>query len=290
MPQWNFSMPDLQLSFHGTFALKKEDLAKILQAAIKEKGLKDSREGLMDETKLGNEKVLRIKSWAVRSGLATKTSLTPEGQLVLERDPYLKSLITDWLMHFYLSFGGKGLQPTPSDPAEWGGWSWFIYRFLPNYFSFTVENLIYEARSFFSDETDARLEKNFRYVLRAYTEEQALASCQVLQAMGGESSKGKEKYIAGEAILPNPYLIGYFLAKLWERDYGQTTSIVTDDILHHSMGLTQVLGLEPATLQAQIDKLEIFGLLEQRRTVPPFQIIRRWDNPLTLLEEAYAHT
>jgi len=282
-------MPDLQLSFHTKFALKKEDLLKILLAATEEKGLDDSLPNLMKRTGLGNKKVSPMKSWALRSGLTTKTGLTPEGQLVLERDPYLKSSITDWLMHFYLSLGGKGLQPTPADPAEWGGWTWFIYRFLPNYFSFTVENLIYEARLVFPDEADSRLKENFGYVLGTYIKEQALASCQFLQLMGGESSKGKEKYIAGEAILPNPYLIGYFLAKLWERDYGQTTSIVTDDILHHPMGLTQVLGLEPATLQTQIDKLEIFGLLEQRRTVPPFQIIRRWDTPLILLEEAYAH-
>lgn len=33
-------MPDLQLSFHGTFALKKDDVLKILQAAQESQGLK----------------------------------------------------------------------------------------------------------------------------------------------------------------------------------------------------------------------------------------------------------
>lgn len=62
-------MYDLQLSFHGTFALRKEDLLKILKVASQEAGLKGSRQDLMDKTSLGNEKVLRIKSWAVRCGL-----------------------------------------------------------------------------------------------------------------------------------------------------------------------------------------------------------------------------
>ena len=62
-------MPALQLSFNGTFALKKEDLLKILKAAQDDIGLKDNRQGLMERTGLGNEKVLRIKSWAKRSGL-----------------------------------------------------------------------------------------------------------------------------------------------------------------------------------------------------------------------------
>ncbi len=276
-------MPKLQLSFHGSFALKKEDLLKILHAAEEAKGLKDSRENLMARTGLGNEKVLRIKGWAIRSGLVTRDRLSPEGAIVLTRDPYLNSPITDWLMHFHLSFGDQGLATPPSTPAEWGGWTWFIYSFLPNYFSFTTENLIYEARSIFSDETDQNLEKNLRYILRAYTEDHALMGCQFLQALSSD------KYMAGDAILPNPYLIGYFLAKLWERDYGEATSIVTDDVLHHPMGLVQVLGLEPATLQPQLDKLEIFGLIEQRRAVPPFQLVRRWDTALALLEDAYAH-
>lgn len=49
-------MPKLQLSFHTTFALKKEDLRKIVQAAAGEKGLDDTLEGLIGRTGLGNKK------------------------------------------------------------------------------------------------------------------------------------------------------------------------------------------------------------------------------------------
>lgn len=275
-------MAILQLSFHGTFALKKEDIIKILEAAQEEKGLNDTRQSLVDRTSLGNEKVSRIKSWAIRSGLVHQNRLSREAKKVLAKDSYLKSPVTDWFMHFHLSFGDKGLATPPESPAEWGGWTWFVYSFLPEQFTFSTDNLVYEASQVFEDETSKKLEKNFRYVLRAYTESEALESCQFIQSM----SVGK--YLAGEASLPNPYLMCYFLAKLWERDYGDTTSVVTDEVLNHKMGLAPVLGLEPATLQQQLDKLEAFGLVEQRRTVPPFQIVRRWDNPLSLLDQAYA--
>jgi hypothetical protein len=275
-------MSDLHLGFHGTFALKKQqDLIKILKAAQEEQGLKDSRQGLMNRTGLGNEKVLRVKSWAIRSGLVQGNKLSPEGTLILDKDSYLKSSLTDWFMHFYLSLGDNGVILPPTDPAEWGGWTWFVYSFLPEHFSFTTENLVYEAIQVFDNEP--KLEKNFRYVLRAYTDAEALESCQFLQKLSDN------KYIAGEARLPNPYMVGFFLAKLWERDFGETDSVVTDDILNHKMGLAPLLGLEPTTLQTQLDKLEIFGLIEQRRTVPPFQTVRRWQNPLTLLEQAYAY-
>ncbi|MGB3787983.1 MAG: DUF4007 family protein [Phormidesmis sp.] len=275
-------MPKLQLSFHTSFALKKEDIKKILTVAKEELGLNDSLENIIAKTGLGNKKVGPIKSWATRSGLVQGNKLSLEAEKVLDNDPYLKLLITDWFMHFYLSFGDKGLTPLPESPADWGGWTWFIYSFLPEQFTFSTDNLVYEAAQVFEDETNKKLEKNFRYVLRAYTESEALESCQFIQSMA------PGKYIAGEASLPNPYLICYFLAKLWQRDYGNTTSVVTDEVLNHKMGLAPVLGLEPAALQKQLDKLETFGLIEQRRTVPPFQIVRRWDDPLSLLEQAYA--
>ena len=275
-------MSKLQLGFHTSFSLKKEDMRKILNAAKEERGLKDSLDSLVDRTGLGNKKVGPMKSWCVRSGFICDNKLSSEAVIVLDNDPYLKLPVTDWVMHFHLSFGDKGFTTPPESPAEWGGWTWFVYSFLPEQFTFTTDNLIYEAAQVFEDETNKKLEKNFRYVLRAYTESEALESCQFIQSM----TPGK--YIAGEASLPNPYLICYFLAKLWQRDYGNTTSVVTDEVLNHKMGLAPVLGLEPAALQKQLDKLETFGLIEQRRTVPPFQIVRRWDDPLSLLEKAYA--
>ena len=45
-------------------------------------------------------------------------------------------------MHFYLSFGDSGLEATPENPADWGGWSYFVYTFLPRYSKFTREELL----------------------------------------------------------------------------------------------------------------------------------------------------
>lgn len=273
-------MPKLQLSFHTTFALKKEDILRILQAAAEAKGLSDSLESLMDRTGLGNKKVVPIKSWASRAGLLSEDFLSPEGKLVLEKDPYLESLTTNWLMHFYLSLGDKGLQTPPTNPADWGGWTYFIYTFLPHYRAFTSDDLVHTSALVFEQETTKNLTKNFKIPLRAYTEEQALANCKFL-------TQEDNQYVAGQANLPNAYLVGYFLAKLWERDFSNDTSALTESILNHPMGLAPVLGLSVAATQEQLNTLESHGIIEQRRAVPPFQVIPRWDAPLTLLEKAY---
>jgi hypothetical protein len=289
-------MPKLQLSFNATFVLKKEDLIKVLQAAAEEKGLDDTTEGLIQRTGLGNRKVGPMKSWAIRAGLVSNERLSPEGEVIWRLDRSLESVVTDWLMHFYLSFGTQGLErykgvgekleKQPSAPADWGGWSYFVYTFLPEYHTFTLGELVKRSASVFNQEVERRLTENFTIVLKAYAlppnsrEGSPLKSCKFLTLEG-------DQFVAGNAPLPNPYLLGYFLAKLWERD-GNTTSVLTDDILQQKMGLSSILGIETETLQECLNQLETLALIEQRRTVSPAQIIRRWDNPLTLLEKAYA--
>ncbi|MBD2364929.1 DUF4007 family protein [Anabaena minutissima FACHB-250] len=272
-------MANLQLHFNGNFSLKKEELSRILKAATEEKGLNDSLENLIKRTSLGNAKVGRIKSWAIRAGLIHNNRPSLEGKIIWQIDHYLESNITDWLMHFYLSFGDKGLQQPADNPAEWGGWSYFVHVFLPRYQAFTYEEFIYHTDSVFEEDSKI-IASRIKFILRAYTESQALASCKFIVLE-------ENKYSAGYSRLPNPYLVGYFLAKLWERDFKSEGSALTDSILKQKMGLVPVLGIKAEALQEQLNSLEAYGIIEQRRTVPPFQIIPRWDDPLALLEKAY---
>lgn len=130
-------MARIQLHFNGNFSLKKDEVSKILQAASEEKGLNDKLENLMQRTSLGNAKVGRIKGWAMRSGLVQSNHLSQEGEVVYDADPFLESAVSDWLMHFYLSFGDKGLQLVPENTADWGAWTYFIYDFVPARQTFT---------------------------------------------------------------------------------------------------------------------------------------------------------
>lgn len=272
-------MSRLQLHFNGNFPFKKEEICRIVQAAAEEKGLKDSLQGLMNRTSLGNAKVGRIKSWALRAGLISNNRLSPEGKIIWRLDSYLESSITDWLMHFYLSFGDQGIQQPSENPADWGGWSYFVYNFVPHMSKFTIDELLYYSASVFEEESKV-IATRIKFILRAYTEPDALAACKFLRIED-------DKITAGNASLPNPYLIGYFLAKLWERDFQGEGSVLTESIQNSKMGLAPVLGVKSEALQEQLNTLEAYGLIEQRRAVSPFQVIPRWDEPLALLEKAY---
>lgn len=274
-------MTKLQLHFNGNFPFKREEIGRILQAATQEKGLKDSLQSLAERTNLGEPKVGRIKSWTERAGLIKNNCLTSEGEIVWKLDPDLETNNTQWLLHFYLTFGDHGLEEPPTTPADWGAWSYFIYTFLPQRSKFTSNELLESTASVFVEKRET-IATRIKFILRAYTNEQALSQCKFLTL--------KEDYYYTDSVqLPNPYLIAYFLAKLWQRD-GNTTSVLSDDILQQKMGLAPILGIEIENLQQCLNELETLALIEQRRTVAPAQIIRRWDdNLLKLLEKAYAY-
>lgn len=276
-------MPEFNLSFHGTFALKKEDILRMIKVAEEEKGADDNKQNLMSRTGLGNEKVLRIKAWSTRSGLVDRETgkLTSQGAIARKYDPYLQSPITDWLMHFYLSFSDKGLETPPPDHADWGGWTWFVYSFLPQRKNFTRQELESYAGSVFT-KAPKNIAKDLNILLRAYTEPHALFGCSFVQAIE------KDKFAVGQANQPNDYLIAFLLSQLWERDFGDTNSIQTREILQQKLGLKEVLGINADSLQTILDRLEAKAIIEQNRAVSPAETVRRWHNPLDLLEKAYA--
>ena len=290
-------MPELNLSFHTSFSLKKEEILQIIKVAEEEeKGTKDSKKNLMAKTGLGNKKVSPVKTWSIRSGLVDRETgkLTPQGAIARKHDPYLQSPVTDWLMHFQLSLSEEGLKEkdkpqTPDEraiPANFGGWQWFIFTFLPNHQNFSRNTLDHAANQIY--ETDNKKAKSISddllKVLKAYTDKKdTLAQISFLK------SSAKDQYIAGEATLPPDELIAYFLAKICERDFQSLSQINSDRLLQHPYGLAPILGISTDKVQDLLDHLSGKGIIEQYKTVPPFQIIPRWNEPLDLLEKAYVN-
>jgi len=111
------------------------------------------------------------------------------------------------------------------------GWLVLLRLYLPaSAQHFTGDDLLHHSALVFDQEIPKNLLKKFKFVLRAYTESQALASCKFL-------TLEEDQYLAGYVRLPNPYLVGYFLAKLWERDFKDEGSVITESIVNHNMGL-----------------------------------------------------
>ncbi len=225
----------------------------------------------------------KTEQWAIAANLLGDRGLTPEGNLVATKDPYLETTVTDWLIHFYLSLNDRSL------------WHYFVYEFLPNHSSFTQEELVNHCLEIFPIESPDKLKKSVRLILRTYTESEAIAKNKFL-------IQQKKHYLTGNSELLNPYTVGYCLAKVWENNFKAKTSILVDEILDEEIGLNLVLGINQEFLRQQLDILEKHEIIEQRSAKPhlsgtktpikddnelSYQIYRCWNSPTEILEKAY---
>lgn len=273
-------MSKLQLGFHATFAFRKAEVARLLALAARPNGLPASTANLVAETGFGTKKVGPIKSWATRAGLIEGNTLTEAGHIIFESDPLLRSKTSEWLMHFNLSFGSNGFASPPPRADDWGGWPYFIFDFLPSHPEFTLETLVRAAETVFED-SDMLLKGNFSYLLRAYTDLDGLSGCGVL------TTTPQGSYKSGTRELPKTPLVAYLLSKIWIRDFGETSSVLTSAVREYHMGLAPLLCVSRVELDEVLDRLSGEGYIDQRKTVAPYQLVRRWADSAELLKRAF---
>ena len=259
--------------------LDKDDLRSLLQAIAQA----PPSTPLAAQTGLTTAAFRNATQWAQATHLLDERGLTPEGKLIARKDPYLEAVVTDWLMHFYLSLGDLSL------------WSYFLYEFLPEHSSFTQDELFNHCIQSFIIESPDKLKKSLRLILKTYIEPQAIAKNKFLM-------QDNKRYSTGNSDLSNPYTVGYLLAKIWERDFKSQSAVLSDQIVNAEMGLANVLGINSEQLRQQLDTLANYEIIEQRSAKPhltgtkpqierdttsSYQVIRSWETAAELLEKAY---
>jgi len=207
---------------------------------------------------LSQQRVSNAQQWASLGGLLNAQGLTDIGKIALEKDPYLEATVTDWILHFYFSFNGHGLQPQPENFADWGIWSYLIYDFLKSNSTFTREAL---QKSISQNFPKFRAEEIANTFLKTYSQKEAVSKCCFL-------TQNEDNYVTGDGNLRNTYIVGYLLATVWQRDFGSQESILIHDIIDSPMGLLSVLGITEEQLREQLDYLAELEIIEQRLARP----------------------
>lgn len=258
-------------------ALRKADVAGLL--AQWQTG------AAIDSRQVSPAALRAAQQWAKAANLLDEQGLTPEGQLVVTKDPYLEASVTDWLIHFNLSQDDRSL------------WKYVVHDFLPKHSSFTLDELLKGCIEGFTTASPDQLKKHLRLILRTYTEPQAIVKNKFL-------IQDKKQYSTGNSELSNPYTVGYLLAKIWERDFKSQLSVLVDELLDSKTSLEKALGITREQLRQQLDILAKHDIIEQRSARPhlagsqpskkqegdkTYQIIRCWDDSIQLLETAYEH-
>lgn len=186
----------MSVYFHGSFGLNRDYLSKILEAGLKNPELTDLE--LAQPFGYKAPFTSRQRAWLYRAGVTEKglpLKLTEFGEVLMKKDPGLKSDVTKWFIHHQLT----------SDPERAEVWHFFTYKFLPKHKEFTKEQLFMGL----VEQLSPHSEKHFgmmssmnkviiRKLLECYLEDGALGS------LGFLSKEGK-KYISNAPKLEGPW-------------------------------------------------------------------------------------
>lgn len=278
---WNLSNLTMSLTFHQTFSLDCENLAKLLSMVGKHP-LVTNKE-IADATGIGigkderKGKVQPMIDYATYGGLVVATNeseyrrleYTNIGKIVLQNDEWLKKPSTQWVLHYYLSREG----------SEAEAWTFFINKFLPRYVEFNRSDLENELDQQFGNRAKVK-SINPGVLLNTYLDGNGLGRIRLIR------EQPKRSYMRTQPYIPNAYTVAYILAEIWEAKHPHR-SMVDPIFLFESGHLATMMLLRESDVQSWLDVLTSLGVIEQMREAPPYQVVRRWYDKLDLLQKSY---
>lgn len=271
----------MSLSFHKTFPLECENIAKLLRVVTINPLASNTdianATGIGIGQGVGDGKVRPTISYAEYAGLILvnpdsaprRIELTDVGKVVFELDAVMKKPVTQWVLHYHLSKEGGRARV----------WNYFTQTFLPFNPSFEKGQLERGLEEKFAGEATVK-SINPGVLLKSYLDSSALGLLRFVR------ESGRNKYTRGRPYIPTPYVIGYILAEIWEAQHPERMMIDLDKLAEPGhLGTT--VGLKDADLQEQLNALTHLGVIGQMREAPPYQVVKQWDDKLGLLRQAY---
>ena len=177
--------------FHGSFALNREYMSGLLDAALKDTTASDK--DLAQPFDYGAPFGQRYRSWLHKCGvteMGLPMQLTPMGEVIRKKDRKFRTLTTQWLLHHELV----------TDPERAEAWHFFAKDFLPKHARFTqpelvdalTEKLRYHSEQHFG--VGSKLNKQIaRKIVQVYTEESGLGQLGLIEKDGKDFVRLKAK-------------------------------------------------------------------------------------------------
>lgn len=270
----------MSLTFHETFSLERENIAKLLDVIADAPTISDTE--ISEQTGIGigkngkGGKVRPTIKYAVFCGLLKPASgngeivLSDLGKIVLENDKRLKTSVTQWIMHSNISSQETGAIAYKS----------FTHDFLPHNNEFDKQSLKEFLDSLNPDLNEKTRTANLGLLIKAYTDGSGLFRTRLFREMT------TDRFFRESASYPNAYLAAYVLAEIWEAKHAGA-EVVNPSVLLESGHLATTLNLNEGDLENCVDEMSAVGAISQARAAPPFHVKRQWTDKFDLLRRAY---
>jgi hypothetical protein len=281
MSEQSIKPKKIKTAFSETLALSRPALALLLQAyrIAEDEGVPNlSEELIRQRTGLGPNHIKAQKQYARGCGLADGINyLTALGKVLLAYDPDLRSIDTQWLLHYHF------VVPHGVGPDFW--------RYLTAHTLTTggITNnraITNQIDQFHSGAGLDRLgESSYNSAATAflgtYSNSDGLGALSLLR-------KQDDVYQVG---LPEPISINaftYVLADYWAAQWGDTQTVSLSRITGEA-GLAPLLLLGSGETNEILGELHTQGLVRVERSVRPYTVYRLWRRPEEMRERLYAH-
>ena len=268
--------------FHKSFTLQRDNIYSLLEYVRDHPSA--TRHEIAVETGIGigknisDGKVRPTIQYAVYSGLLHPKAADSQnpiifsdvGNIVFTFDPRLKSSVSQWVMHYFLS--------RPQSEAQI--WSFFAHDFLPTHSEFESQTLEDELGLRFPNLSPRINKENRRVLTSCYTDGNALSRIKLLESFQ------KHHYIRG-ASTRSAFVAAYIFAEIWEAEYGHDVAMIEPHVLLQPGHFATTMNLVEGELQGSLDEMTAIGVINQMREAPPFQVVRKWADKFDLLNKAY---
>lgn len=236
-------------------------------------------------TSLGNNMRRSFPRWGVGAGLLSERRnryvLSAFGQAVLEHDPALRRLDTQWIIHYHLS------APDGPGPAFWHYLFAEIIRAGRSFTRGDVEDAI--TAVYAENISDKLVQSTATVFLRTYTDSASLGHLHLIRPVKQEPDRYE---LSLDAEPPSLWAFAYALVDHWDRSWSEHVT-VRFDWLFQPRSLTSLLFLDQAQAEKYLGELQREGWIEIFRVAPPFQLVRRWadaeEKKQAALQRLYAH-
>ncbi len=266
----------MSLTFHHTFSLDLGNISRLMDAVKIDSTISNNQ--IQDATGMGNEKVEPTIRYAIYCGLLERLpsskglTITKFGNIIMQYDKYLVSKVSHYAIHYKISNLISGAT----------AWKYLIYDFLPKHSEFTKDALKLALDLLDPSLGQSSRDKNLAPLLNSYHSSDGLNKVNIFE----EIEKGK--FSRTDYINDNTKLSAYILAEIWDDHYRENRVSLSHDTLFKDGYFAAVMNMGEDEIQKTLNEMSDFGIIQQDREVPPYQIVKSWNNKYKLLGEAFS--
>ena len=273
----------LATAFHESFALSNPALSQILNIASKlGTAVKNGQkvltfDGIREGTTLGSNYVKSMRRYACGAGLLDNMErLSSFGRLALDHDSLLSDPATLWVMHYNLAADHL------SGPPFWHD---LVLRYFAPGMELTPEQIANDIGcSVASREAKELASRTLRSTatifLGTYAKSDALGGLGILQLLKSSC------YITCRPCVPSMWVVAYVVADYWRAHWGDRATVNLSAMTEPG-GPASLLLLSSGDMNALLREMQNQQLVQIQRRVPPYQVVRLWDSPESILEHLY---